>query len=199
MVSICFLEIRISYRNNFPLLIQINSHFALSIRAISQMICDPSMENKFPLNEHAIFNSIRMGGHFMFMIIVFYCIASARSNQPALKWSQIGVIAVKTIERCLLCKLYSMHWRLHAISPVPSAYVRKFCTWVQIRMRYAHVLSISCINNHFDFPLNFRYAAFYLFVHFEWINSSVETSNRNVYIMPNEAIQLIQLLFLAVI
>lgn len=69
------------------------------------------MKNKYPLNEHTIFtkapyeSGISCAWLLCSIVILLHVLCLNRSTAN-FKWSQIGVIAIKTIERCLLCKLH---------------------------------------------------------------------------------------------
>lgn len=68
---------------------------------------------------------------------------------------------------CIVCSWPaddSIHCRLFIMvyANMHANLTRFHYTW----MRYAHVLSISCINNHLDFLLNFRYVCVFFF---SWI------------------------------
>lgn len=71
---------------------------------------------------------------------------------------------------CIVCSWPaddSIHCRLFIMvyANMHANLTRFHYTW----MRYAHVLSISCINNHLDFLLNFRYVCVFFFMNFEMI------------------------------
>lgn len=117
------LAIKFGINVNIPVA-SIHNHFVFVFTIATawtiQMKWDPLYEET---NIHqmsiAFHNSSMRIGHFMCMIIMFYCNSRIylylsvcfmyacwhRSNAD-FKWSQIGVIAIKTIERCLLCKLH---------------------------------------------------------------------------------------------